>query len=160
MKKIIFVVSIFCLFIIIGCNSKKEENKIEQFTSDEALVEEENNEQEELSNYNAKLQGVWNRTTYPYGKIIVKEDQIKFAEGEGLVEPASFQKFKIMKTCPDQNDANFDNNADFAIVTQGSNCTLVALNTDSFTIVYKGSSEGVLYIKLNSKDLSANEDFD
>lgn len=45
------------------------------------------------------LQGSWERTTYPYGGVEFKDQQVKFMEGEGSTTTPTFEKFTLSNQC-------------------------------------------------------------
>jgi len=104
MKKLI------CLLVIglsiVACknsNEKKDKTVVvsaeEPITTEpkEILTEEENDSVQIMTD---ALQGVWKRTTYPYGELVFRPNQVKFIDGEGAANPAAFEPFEISETCP------------------------------------------------------------
>ena len=57
----------------------------------------------DAGNYINQLQGTWKRTSYPYGTVQFQGRQVKYNEGEGMVEAPSFEDFEIAGNCPYTN---------------------------------------------------------
>lgn len=114
-------------------------------------------EASDLSGYVTVLQGIWKRNSYPYGEIIFKGKQIKFAAGEGLPEEPQFTDYKLAETCPTaQSNMPARSAYDFVILTAEDNCSAVRLRKDRFLIYYGGSP--VEYVRKNAKSAKPGEE--
>ena len=138
--------SIALFFIITAC---KNDQKIEKFQAEETIkiIPEVDAESPTAEVYLLTLQGVWKRTTYPYGTIEVKNKTIKFNTGEGAAEPAKFQNFSFSKTCPfDENSKDLQQN--YIILEDKNLCNAFLIKADTLFIKYSKYQEGIPYLRM------------
>ena len=94
------------------------------------------------------LQGTWKRTSYPFGTIIFRGNEVKFDVGEGAAEPATFQKFRLSDSCPyDREPAANALAQDYLVLEAAEACNAVRLAGDTFFINYDLAGSGVAYVR-------------
>lgn len=98
----------------------------------------------EIDGLVAALQGRWKRTTYPYGTVKFKRNEVKFVTGEGAAEPPQFQRFRLSDSCPYYADKEQIATYDFIIVMEKDRiCESVKLNEDFLSIAIKRTTPGI-----------------
>lgn len=98
------------------------------------------------------LQGNWTRTSYPYGTLEIKGEQIKITEGEGNTKPAEFQNFKFADVCPYATNAVDEGSyLDYMVMENEKTCTSIKLQNDTLAIQLTNDSEGIKYVRSDKK---------
>ena len=102
----------------------------------------------EYAEFSAALQGAWERVDYPFGTVEFKGNQVKLTAGEGAVEPAKFEDFKIADECPDSIDAQASALAYDFLVVADKRCEPIKINGSKLTLDYSGTSNGIEYERM------------
>lgn len=81
--------------------------------------------------YINQLQGTWKRTTYPYGTVQFQGRQVKYDEGEGMVEAPSFEPYEIADNCPYTNERESVSTGEaYLAIGDDKSCTKLTLEGD------------------------------
>ncbi len=101
------------------------------------------------------LQGSWDRTTYPFGTIEFNSNQVKVTAGEGDVEPAKFEDFKISDECPDSIDTEASALAYDFLVVDGKRCNPIKLNDNTLSLTFVGADKATEYKRIGKPTAAA-----
>lgn len=106
----------------------------------------------DFSEFKTTLQGVWERTTYPYGTIEFENNRVKFTQGEGAVEEPQFESFKIADECTIAKKDETSALAYDFLVVDDRYCEAIKLNDGILSIIYSGSNEGIEYKRIGTNN--------
>ena len=134
-------------------NTKKLVNsKQETDTANDSLTNRDEANRE-IDSFVAALQGRWQRTTYPYGTVEFKENEVKFVAGEGAAEPPQFEPFRLSDSCPYSTDKEqIPTYPYFIVLEESRTCESIKLNEDFLSIPIKrttpASAGEIVYAKM------------
>lgn len=110
----------------------------------------------EFAEFKAALQGSWKRVDYPFGTVEFDKNQVKFTAGEGAVEPAVFEDFKISDECPDNIDADASALAYDFLVVDGKRCNPIRLNDNKLSLTFVGADKATEYERMDKPTATAS----
>lgn len=113
----------------------------------------------EFSEFKTLLQGSWERVSYPYDTIEFDGDQVKVTAGEGNIEPAKFETFKIADVCPNGIDGEASALAYDFLVIAGKRCNAIKLNNDTLSLTFAGADKATEFQRMNNTSVATSAAF-
>jgi len=105
--------------------------------------------------FSKALEGVWNRTSYPFGSLEFKDHTVKITEGEGIIQAPEFKNYFFADVCPfsnfEKDDASF---LDFLVLEEDEDCYSIKFKNDTLSISYSAEGSGVQYIRPKSERIN------
>lgn len=151
------------LLLLSACESNQQtvNSKQKKKTANDTLTDRDRATQE-IDSFLTALQGRWKRTTYPYGTVEFKGNEVKFVTGEGAVKPPQFERFRLLDSCSYSTDKEQIATYPYFIVSEENRtCQPLKLNDDFLSIAIKRTTPkiaagAIVYAKMpNSKSSSA-----
>ena len=109
----------------------------------------------DFSEFIALLQGSWERTTYPNGTVEFDGNQIKITAGEGAVEPAKFEAFRVSDTCPTGIDGEYSAQAYDFLVVADERCNAIKITDNKLSFTFAGANEAIQYKRMGESSAAA-----
>ena len=148
---ILFYFATAILLFLSACESNQQTANTERSVNNEQetnLVNDDLTNRDEtireINDFLAALQGKWKRTTYPYGTAEFIGNEVKFAIGEGMAEPAKFEPFRISDSCPYSTDKEqIATYPYFIVLEENRTCESIKLNENFLSIAIKRITPGI-----------------
>ncbi|WP_019504623.1 hypothetical protein [Pleurocapsa sp. PCC 7319] len=166
--RILLYLGTVILLLLSACESNQQTANTEKSVNSEQETNTTNNSltnrdeaTQEIDDFLAALQGRWKRTTYPYGTVEYKGNEVKFVAGEGAAEPPQFQQFRLSDSCPYSTDKEqIATYPYFTVSEENRTCESIKLNKDFLSIAIKGTTPGsaageIVYARMPNGETSS-----